>query len=423
MTPIRPAITLICLLLTALYATAATYSAKTVPNVQLADSARYVSNPDSILSPLAEANINRALASLRGATTAEASFVIVDDIDSDSPDDFATELFRLWGLGDKKKDNGLLVLVVKDRRKIVIRTGYGLEGVLPDIKAGRLIRHDFAPHASAGDFDAASEAIVSHITDILSESEAAGEIRAYDEATDGDLEWAELLKAMLIYLAISALTAVLLCLYIVYRFHGPLKRLDEIDRYRRLEAMRPVVLAVTVFGFGLPVAAYLLLRHYMKATRNHPRRCPNCGETMRKLDEQADNAYLTPSQDAEEHLNSVDYDVWLCSNCGETDIIPYINRNVPYTPCPYCMSRACRHVGDRIIVPPTSRQEGRGAKTFKCMHCGKRHEVPYAIAKSAPTVIVPMGGGGHGGGFGGGGFSGGSFGGGSTGGGGASGSW
>ena len=147
------------------------------------------------------------------------------------------------------------------------------------------------------------------------------------------------------------------------------------------------------------------------------------GGNMNKIDEEHDNDYLTPAQDTEEKLNSVDYDVWVCPNCGETDIIPFDNADSEYSVCPLCGSKACYLVSDRVIRKPTTRREGQGVKTYYCKNCHQKSQKPYDIAKVPvpPVVILPPGGGG-GGGFGGG-FGGGSFGGGATGGGGASGGW
>ncbi len=145
---------------------------------------------------------------------------------------------------------------------------------------------------------------------------------------------------------------------------------------------------------------------------------------MSRVDEDNDNNYLTPSQDAEERLDSVDYDVWLCPKCGETDIIPYVNPSKNYSVCPRCNARAAVLVNRRIIYRPTTTREGRGAEEFVCLNCRNRWDKPYTIPREALPPVIVGGIGGRGGGFGGGGgFSGGSFGGGMTGGGGASGGW
>ena len=58
-----------------------------------------------------------------------------------------------WQLGKKKKDNGVLLLIVADEHKIRIETGYGLEGVLTDAKASRIIRNEIAPHFRQNQYD------------------------------------------------------------------------------------------------------------------------------------------------------------------------------------------------------------------------------------------------------------------------------
>ncbi len=56
------------------------------------------------------------------------------------------------GIGQKGKDNGVLVLIAKDDRQMRIEVGYGLEGVLPDILAGQIIRKEMIPHFKEGDY-------------------------------------------------------------------------------------------------------------------------------------------------------------------------------------------------------------------------------------------------------------------------------
>ena len=79
-------ILLINTLLLALSASAAVYSVSDIPNVHLADSTRYVSDPDYILSPAALARVDSIMADIRRTTTAEAVAVIVDDIEGDDID-------------------------------------------------------------------------------------------------------------------------------------------------------------------------------------------------------------------------------------------------------------------------------------------------------------------------------------------------
>ena len=117
----------------------------------------------------------------------------------------------------------------------------------------------------------------------------------------------------------------------------------------------------------------------------------------------------------------MDYDVWLCPSCGETDVLPYVNRASSFRECEQCHARTARLSAERILRQPTTAAEGRGVREYSCLNCRHITRVPYTIARKPPVVVVPLGGGG-GGNFGGGSFGGG-FGGGMTGGGGASGGW
>ncbi|MCB0696798.1 MAG: TPM domain-containing protein [Chitinophagaceae bacterium] len=65
---------------------------------------------------------------------------------------YATELGQRWGVGQKGKDNGVVILASKEDRKVNISSGYGLEGALTDIICGRIIRNEIVPQFKQGDF-------------------------------------------------------------------------------------------------------------------------------------------------------------------------------------------------------------------------------------------------------------------------------
>lgn len=129
---------LLCLLLFGTAAAAATYRTEQIPNVQRLDRSRYVSNPDGILPDGAVVRIDSICASLRERGLAQVAVVAVEDIEGNDVFDFAIELFRSWGVGSARTDNGLGVLLVRDRHEIRFVTGGGLEGVLPDALCKRI---------------------------------------------------------------------------------------------------------------------------------------------------------------------------------------------------------------------------------------------------------------------------------------------
>lgn len=412
----------ITLLLMALSAGARQYSVGEVPNVHLADSTRFVSNPDGILSESTVASLDRELSLLRRRTTAEMVVVAIDDVaENTDVDRFATDLFTSWGIGKSDRDNGVLLLLVKGQRAVTIRTGQGAEGVVTDLAAGRIIRNIMTPRFREGDYDGGVTAGASQLVALLSDPDSADELRsaqrndalARRHGDDGpDVLW----NAFLVLACIlGAGSLVVVLLKLISTRHE-----DDVTRYRTLERLQMPILLAAFLSLGLGVPALLILRNRMRKARLHPRHCTNCGTAMRRLGEEEDNRYLTPAQDTEERINSVDYDVWLCPQCNNTEVIPYVNRQSAYTECPNCHGRTRALLTDRTVTPPTPMSDGRGVRTYSCRNCGWRKDEYYSIPK---VVVMPTFRSGGGNGFGGGGFGGGSFGGGSTMGGGATGRW
>lgn len=429
---LRITIALAALLVALQAAFAATYTVDEIPDVHRADRRDFVADPDGIIGATDAAAISARLEALRRTTSVEAMVVAVDNIDPADPDAFATELFEHWGLGKTDKDNGLLILIVRDLRKATIRPGYGLEGVLPDITCGRIIRGTMAPEFREGLYGAGTLAAVSLICNILQNPEHSAEyLSTLPDADDGAASDGAGDDAFAIYLSLCvAMAAVMLALLLLKLF--ALRGRSRYDRYVALESWRPIYLTLTFLGLGIPAVASVPLCILLGRWRNYRRDCPNCGTPMRKVDEVHDNDYLTPAQDLEERVGSVDYDVWLCPRCGETDILAYVNRRSPMTECDNCHARTAVLRVDRIMRRPTASASGRGVREYECLNCHHRQNRYYDIAPSADAAVGALAAaallgssrrsGGFGGGFGGGSFGGG-FGGGSTGGGGATGGW
>ena len=412
----------IFLLLSSLTLSAATYGVRDVPNVHVADSSAFVADPDGLLSAGAKARINQQLRKIRRTTSAEPMAVIVGDIDSGDIDSFATELFEHWGLGKSDKDNGLLILVAVDARRAAIRTGYGLEGALPDITCGRILRELMYPSFRQGDYGTGMALASATIADILTDPDVAEEFRS-DEA-DRDMAGGQGGDSdkdpFTFYLFLASCAAGVMLIVFLARLYS-VRRRNRHDQYAALESLRSPFLIFTLLGIGIPIVASLPLMLRLRRLRNAPRKCGRCGHTMTKLDEAHDNDYLSSNQDYEERLGSVDYDVWLCPECGERDIERYVNRHSDYRECSVCYTRAEKLYRQRVLRQPTVLHEGEGVNEYRCSRCGNVANETFKIPALPPPVRRRSGFGG-GGGFGGGSFGGG-FGGGHTGGGGASGGW
>lgn len=98
------------------------------------------------------AETENILTELEQKSGAQVAVVTLKSLDGGQIDDFSTRLFEQWKMGQKGKDNGLLLLAVMDERKVRIETGYGFESVLPDAFAGRLIDQYIVPAFRNGDY-------------------------------------------------------------------------------------------------------------------------------------------------------------------------------------------------------------------------------------------------------------------------------
>lgn len=85
------------------------------------------------------------LSEIGGQTAAQMAVVTLPSLEGGEINDFANRLFQKWGIGDKKKDNGVLILVAIQDRKARIEVGYGLEGIMPDAKTGRILDEVMLP--------------------------------------------------------------------------------------------------------------------------------------------------------------------------------------------------------------------------------------------------------------------------------------
>jgi uncharacterized membrane protein YgcG len=78
-------------------------------------------------------------------------------------EEFANAAFRAWGVGQKARDNGVVFFAFVDDRKMKIEVGYGLEGAIPDARAGRILDEQVRPRFRAGDFSGGAEAAASEL--------------------------------------------------------------------------------------------------------------------------------------------------------------------------------------------------------------------------------------------------------------------
>lgn len=423
-------IALLLLFLFPVLAFARDYKPGDIVNPNIADRRVYVADPGNMVGPEVKARVNDALYRLRQQTSAEVVVAVVPSIGDTPIEDFSEELFTSWGIGKSDKDNGVLILIAPEQKRARIQTGYGVEGVLPDISAKKIIDRDIASNMREGNLDAAVEASALDVAKVLSDPVAADELKSGEGETwqrkEAPLSKDDIMKFVWYVALMFMLLAWILLFYDVFNTRGK----DPYHKAVTWQNHRIAYWVLAVCSLGMGIIPAVLAELFRYRARNKPIKCSVCGTKMRKLNEEEDNELLNPSQDFEERIKTVDYDVWECPKCGAVERFPFKAKQMKYSECPNCHTLAMCLVRDHTIRPATTRSEGIGEKIYECQFCHFRNNRHYRIprkedgsgaALAAGAILGSMGRGG-GGGFGGGGFGGG-FGGGSTGGGGASGGW
>lgn len=112
----------------------------------------YVNDFANVIPQVQAQEIEGFLTELEQKTGSQITVVTVDSLNGEDIDTAKEELFKAWGIGQKKKDNGVLILAAMKDQKIGIEVGYGVEPILPDGKAGTIIRQDMIPAFKQGDY-------------------------------------------------------------------------------------------------------------------------------------------------------------------------------------------------------------------------------------------------------------------------------
>lgn len=170
----------------------------------------YVNDFAGVISPEYEASLSRLVAEVEGKTTAEIAIATVKTVQPQSIDVYAVELFTRWSVGKKGKDNGLLIVMAMEEKKVWIEVGYGLEGTVPDGFAGQVYRQILVPNFQKSEYGKglyeATTAIANRI---------AGEYGVQIEAADSTIQVRGPTDRNRIFSAIGSIVFSLLFFFIV----------------------------------------------------------------------------------------------------------------------------------------------------------------------------------------------------------------
>ncbi|MEO6236682.1 MAG: TPM domain-containing protein [Vicinamibacterales bacterium] len=354
----------LCLLFMVIAATARAESLASIPNPRV-QNGTWVTDTTATLTPELVAVLNERIAAFERDTGSEMAVVVIRSLDGLSIEEASEKLFRMWGIGKKQQDNGLLFLWSTGDRRVRVEVGYGLEGALPDGKVGAILDQYVIARFKEQRFDqGVVDGVFALITAARKEPLAliSPSTGTYD--SDGWPLW--------------------------------------------------------LMGLGVIPLGFASLVGFLKWRRLHPRRCPQCRTRMTRLDEAADDEHLSKGELAEEQIKSVDYDVWQCPSCSHRITLKYPNWASTCKNCPQCHNRTVKSTTALIEAASTS-SEGSARVTDTCGFCTYTHEYTKTLPRISESSSSSSGDGGSSSSFGGGGSSSSSsFGGGSSGGGGAS---
>jgi uncharacterized protein len=106
---------------------------------------RLVNDYANVLTRQQNEALEEKLVALDDFTSNQIAIVLFKTLNGEDIADYANRLFRAWGIGNKKTNNGILILAAIDDRKVWIEIGYGLEGAIPDITTSENYRNDIVP--------------------------------------------------------------------------------------------------------------------------------------------------------------------------------------------------------------------------------------------------------------------------------------
>ncbi len=160
----RKQLIIIFLVLFPLFASASTPQPPAMPRDYVVDLA-------GVMNDSVKTKLNGMLQELEQKTSAQVLILTVQSLDGESIEEFSFNTKEKWKLGQKGKDNGVLIVVALKDRKYRLEIGYGLEGVLPDSMVGSIGRQYFVPYFRQGDYNSGIYAVTVAIANVIASNE------------------------------------------------------------------------------------------------------------------------------------------------------------------------------------------------------------------------------------------------------------
>ena len=145
----------------------------------------------NVIDPATREQITQKLAAFEAKSSDQVVVVTVPSLDGEEIEPYSNRLYRAWALGQKQENNGVLLVVAPNDRKVRIEVGYGLEGTLTDLLSKLIIENAIIPGFRSGDFSGGISRGVDGILTVLSGDAAELEARARRNIQEesSDVDW------------------------------------------------------------------------------------------------------------------------------------------------------------------------------------------------------------------------------------------
>jgi uncharacterized protein len=281
---------------------------------------------------------------------AELGVLIISSTDGEAAREYATKVFNEWKLGTASANNGVILMVAKDDRKVELVLGDGVDSAYTRRVAQTIINEQILAKFRAGNFEsgvlAGSEAVAKQIFALGSTNSVVPQPVTGSKSP-----------------TTTPTTTI--------------AKDPEVSNKAAWGFLAGVAAAIIGF-FALLVR--VLRSKIPRLNRRRPRKCPTCTRSMELLDERADDAKLTKGQLAEERVGSVDYDVWVCPVDQSTQVARYGKFFNKYDSCPKCNAQT-KSSHQSVLSQPTQNSTGVSQVDERCANCDFRNTYTGVIAQ------------------------------------------
>jgi uncharacterized protein len=328
----------------------------------------WVADSANVLSAEDERRINAVLSPLERQNGAEVAVVTVRNLGGQSVEDFANELFRLWKIGKKGKDNGVVILAAIDDRKARIDVDYGLQDVITDGQAGEILRTRVTPAFKRGAYGDGIYAGVVAVAQKIDPSAAVPTESSSNSSANGAAAIAPRPTA-----STGSRPSQSTPPQSLPNQSFPSGSSDGSYDSPNNNVSGVLGLILTLFGFFVLLCPLFFIGGiiwFVVSRFKRPPSCPRCKSQMVQLSEAQEIPFLTPIQQFEQRIGARDYRVWQCPQC-HTETISAHDQGNGFSACPKCHNQTARTTR-RIVQQPTHHRQGREETTTFCQlpNCG-----------------------------------------------------